>query len=53
MTVRINSISVDGADPHRLAQFRSQLTEFGEDLGNGNAADHPEVLLCRPAWSCR
>ena len=49
MAVRIKSITIDCADPYRLAQFWSQLTGYAEDPDNGNAPDDPEALLLPPA----
>ncbi len=48
MAVRIKSITVDCADPYRLARFWLQLTGFGEDPDNGNAPDDPQALLLSP-----
>ena len=45
MAVRIKSITLDCADPYRLAQFWRQLTGFSEDPDNGNAPGDPEALL--------
>jgi uncharacterized protein (TIGR03086 family) len=45
VAVRIKSITLDCADPYRLAQFWRQLTGFREDPDNGNAPDDPEALL--------
>jgi hypothetical protein len=52
MTVRLNNITVDGADRHRPAQFWPQLTGSSEDPGGG-APDHREVMLFPPAGWCR
>jgi uncharacterized protein (TIGR03086 family) len=51
MAVRIKNITIDCADPYRLARFWLQLTGFSEDPDNGNAPDDPEALLLSPDGS--
>jgi Glyoxalase-like domain len=44
MTAQPRNITVDCADPYRLAGFWSQVTGYEEDPDNGNAPADPEAL---------
>jgi hypothetical protein len=48
MTAHIRHITFDRADPHALAGFWRQVTDYGEDPDNPNAPDDPEALLVAP-----
>jgi predicted enzyme related to lactoylglutathione lyase len=45
MTARPRNITIDCADPYRLAAFWSQVTGYQDDPDNGNAPADPEALL--------
>ena len=49
MTVTIENITMDCADPYALAAFWSQVTGWTEDPGNGNAPDDEEAVLLSPS----
>jgi hypothetical protein len=45
MTARVRNITVDCADPYKLATFWSQVTGFLEDPEDGNDPGDPEGFL--------
>ena len=48
MTARIRNITVDAADPYRLARFWQQVTGWREDPDNPNEPGDPEAYLRGP-----
>ncbi|MBA3339625.1 MAG: VOC family protein [Geodermatophilaceae bacterium] len=51
MTSAIHNITLDCADPYRLALFWAELTGWTEDPDDGNAPEDPEALLISPDGS--
>ncbi|MGF1647541.1 MAG: VOC family protein [Kineosporiaceae bacterium] len=51
MALRVRNVTIDCADPYRLAGFWSQVTGFGEDPDEGNSPGDPEALLLAPDGS--
>lgn len=48
MSSLIHNITIDCADPYRLATFWSQVTGYQEDPTNPNEPGDPEALLVSP-----
>jgi catechol 2,3-dioxygenase-like lactoylglutathione lyase family enzyme len=53
VTVRLRNITIDCADPAKVAGFWSQVTGFREDPENPNLPDDEEWLLLGPAGAPR